>query len=105
MANNCVAGDLYIKIDGRQLSVRGNVTISPNTRTRTAVVGLDGPHGFQCVSRMPYIECDITNRPHFPLTDLAHLDDVTVTAELESGEVWVLRNAAQTGDLELNGDE
>jgi hypothetical protein len=99
---DCVAGEAFVKVDGRQLSVRGTLTISPNHRTRTAVAGLDGPHGFQAVHRMPYIEIEITNRTQFPLTDLEGITDSTVTAELETGEVWVLRNAFQSGDLELN---
>lgn len=105
MANNCVAGTVYVKVDGRQLSVRGSCTISPNTRTRTAVVGLDGPHGFQCVFRMPYISVEVTNRTQFPMTDIQNVEDATVTAELENGEVWVLRNAAQTADLEMEASE
>jgi hypothetical protein len=98
----CVAGTVYVKIDSRQLSVRGTCTISPNQRTRTPISGLDGFHGYQAVFRAPYIEVEITNRPAFPLTDLADLTDATVTAELENGESWVLRNAFQSGDLELN---
>lgn len=98
----CVAGEAFVKVDGRQLSVRGTLTISPNQRTRTPVSGLDGFHGFQAVYRAPYIEIEITNRPQFPLTDLADITDATVTAETEIGETWVLRNAFQSGDLELN---
>lgn len=102
MANNCVAGTVYVKVNGRQLSVRGTLTISPNNKTREPVAGLDGPHGYTSVFRHPYIECEITNRREFSLLELASLDDVTVTAECENGEVWVLRNAFQSGDLELN---
>lgn len=102
----CVAGTCYIKVDARQLSVRGSVTVSPNERTREAVAGLDGIHGFSSVWRAPYIEVQITNKPRdFPLTDLAQIVDATITAELETGEVWVLRNAFQTGDLELGVDD
>jgi hypothetical protein len=99
---DCVAGEAYVKVDSRQLSVRGTLTISPNRITRTPVSGLDGFHGFQSVYRAPYIEIEITNRPQFPLTDLQAITDATITAELETGEVWVLRNAFQSGDLELN---
>jgi Phage tail tube protein len=105
MANNCVAGDCFVKFDGRQLSVRGSVTISPNTRTRTGVAGLDGVHGFRSENRVPYIEVEATNRKEVPLTDLAKVVDSTVTAELETGEVWVLRNAWQAADLELAAAE
>jgi hypothetical protein len=98
----CVAGEVFVKIDSRQLSVRGTCTISPNRITRTPISGLDGFHGYQSVFRAPYIEVEITNRPQFPMTDLMALTNATVTAELENGEVWVLRNAFQSGDLEFN---
>ena len=106
MASLCIAGDVYVKVNGRQLSVRGTCTISPNDQTREMVAGLDGIHGFTTVHRSPTIEVEITNRPQFPLTDLMEIgrvnDQDTVTAELANGEVWVLRGAVQTGDLELN---
>jgi len=102
MANNCVAGECFVKVDGRQLSVRGTLTISPNRKTRDAVAGLDGIHGFTEVFHPQTIEIEITNRPAFPLTDLEDIVDATVTAELQNGEVWVLRNAWQSGDIEFN---
>ena len=98
----CVAGEVFVKVDSRQLSVRGTCTISPNRITRSPISGLDGFHGFQSVFRAPYIEVEVTNRAVFPLTDLQVITDATVTAELENGEVYVLRNAFQSGDLELN---
>lgn len=98
---DCVAGEAFVKVDSRQLSVRGTLTISPNRVTRSPISGLDGFHGYQAVHRAPYIEVEITNRAQFPLTDLMGITDATVTAELETGEVWVLRNAFQSGDLEL----
>jgi hypothetical protein len=99
----CVAGEAYVKVDSRQLSVRGTLTISPNQITRSPISGLDGFHGFQSVYRAPYIEVEITDRPlAFPLTDLQGITDATITAELETGVVWVLRNAFQSGDLEFN---
>jgi hypothetical protein len=102
----CVAGTAYVKVDGRQLSVRGTLTITPNERTREAIAGLDGIHGYSSVWRAPTIEVETTNTPRgFPLTDLANVVDATVTAELETGEVWVLRNAFQTGDLELSAED
>jgi hypothetical protein len=102
MANNCVAGECFVKVDGRQLSVRGTLTISPNRKTRDAVAGLDGIHGFTEVFHPQTIEIEITNRPAFPLTDLEDIVDATVTAELQSGEVWVLRNAWHQGDMDFN---
>lgn len=98
----CVAGECFVKVDSRQLSVRGTLTISPNIITRTPISGLDGFHGYQSVYRAPYIEVECTNRSQFPLTDIMGITDATVTAETEIGETWVLRSAFQSGDLEYN---
>ena len=84
MANHCIAGEGYVKVDGRQLSVRGTLTISTNQYTRETVAGLDGIHGYTKDFHPQYIEIEITNRPAFPLTDLANITDATVTAELRT---------------------
>ena len=82
--------------------MRGTLTIAPNRKTRAPVPGLDGMHGYSETFHAQTIEIEITNRPQFPLTDLEDIVDATVTAELQNGEVWVLRNAWQSGDIEFN---
>jgi hypothetical protein len=105
MANNCVAGTVYVKVDSRQLSVRGSCAITPNRFTRTGVSGLDGVHGYSSVFHIPQIVVEITNRTQFPLTEITEIVDATVTAELENGEVWVLRNAWVADDTELAAED
>ncbi|HEV7986696.1 MAG TPA: phage tail tube protein, partial [Steroidobacteraceae bacterium] len=52
-----------------------------------------------------FIEVEVTNRNQFPMTDMMSLTNATITAELETGETWVLRNAFQANDLELAAAE
>lgn len=105
MAQQCLAGVVFVKVDGQQLSVRGTCTISPQPQTRTGLAGADGVHGFTCAWRVPYIEVEITERPAFSMDALYGVDDATVTAEIANGEVWVLRNAWQADEMVLDAIE
>ena len=97
---SCLAGIVYVKVDGRQLSVRGTATVSPQPTTRTGVVGADGIHGFTCEWRVPYVEIEISVMPEFPLSDLYQINDATITVELGNGQVYVLRNAWHADEIE-----
>jgi hypothetical protein len=100
---NHIGGIGSIKVDGRQLSVRATLTISPNLWTRTGVGGPDGVHGYTAENHVPYIEAECSNRPRFyNLEQISQITNSTVVAQLESGETWTLRNAWQAGDLELD---
>ena len=99
---NHIGGVGSIKVDGRQLSTRATFTISPNDETRSGVGGPDGVHGYISANHIPYIEAEISNRLHFTMEELKKIVNSTVTASLGNGETWTLRNAWQSGDLELD---
>jgi Phage tail tube protein len=100
---NHIGGVGSIKVDGRQLSVRGTFTISPNEETRTGVGGPDGTHGYTSENHVPFIEAEISNRPQFfTMEQLRAIVNSTVVASLGNGEVWTLRNSWLAGDLELD---
>ena len=101
-----VGGRVYIKVDGQQLAVRGNVTSNVGqTMTRETVTGADSVHGYTETPVAPYIQCDITERPQFSLAALNGVTEATVTAELADGRTLILRDAWQVGDLERNASE
>jgi hypothetical protein len=93
MANNRIAGVAFVYINGRQYPLRGNLTISTDTIERTGVAGMDGVHGYTEAPRVPYIEGDFSDIGALSLAQLQAMSDVTVTAELANGKVYVLRNA------------
>jgi tail tube protein len=99
---NHIGGVGSIKVDGRQLSVRSALTISPNSETRSGVGGPDGTHGYISENHVPYIEAECSNRTYFSLEQLKRITNSTIVASLGNGEVWTLRNAWQSGDLELD---
>lgn len=93
MANNRIAGVAYIFVDGRQYPLRGNLTISIDTVERVGVAGMDGVHGFTETPRVPFIEGDFSDIGQLSLITLQNMVNITVTAELANGKVYVLRNA------------
>ena len=93
MANNRIAGVAYVFCDGRQYPLRGNLTISIDVVARTGVAGMDGVHGYTETPRVPFIEGDFSDIGQLSLITLQNMVDITVTAELANGKVYVLRNA------------
>ena len=105
MANNRIAGVAYVFVDGRQYPLRGNLTISIDTVERTGVAGMDGVHGYTEQARVPYIEGDFSDIGQLSLITLQNMIDVTVTAELANGKIYVLRNAWTATAREFKGAE
>ncbi|MBO4220817.1 phage tail tube protein [Bradyrhizobium neotropicale] len=62
-----IAGIAFLTVDGTQLAVRGNFTVSPSPVERTMIAGQDGAHGYQELPRVPYIKADLSTLPGFYL--------------------------------------
>jgi len=89
-------------VDGQQLALRGNFTVSPSPVERTMIAGQDGVHGYQELPRVPYIEGDITTMPGFYLEELMTQTDVTVVAQLANSMQYTLTAATCKGGFENN---
>ena len=89
-------------VDGNQLSLRGNFTVSPSPIERTMIAGQDGVHGYQELPRVPYIEGDISTVREINLEDLDGQTDVTVVAQLANGKQYSLVGATCKAALEDN---
>jgi hypothetical protein len=99
------AGVAFFKVDGDILPLRGNFTVSPSAVERTMIAGQDYVHGYQELPRVPWIEGDVSSTPDISLETLEAMVDVTVTAELANGHVYVLREAACKAAFEDNARE
>jgi hypothetical protein len=97
-----IAGIAFLTVDGQQLALRGNFTVSPSPVERTMLAGQDGVHGYQELPRVPYIEADISTMPGFYLEDLVAQTDVTVVAQLANHMQYTLIGATCKGGLENN---
>src|SRR3954447_10476669 len=96
------AGVAFCMVDGNQVPLRGNFTVSPAMVERTMLAGQDGVHGYQELPRVPYIEGDLSTMPGFFLEDLLAETDVTVVAQLANNMQYVLINATCKGGFENN---
>ena len=96
------AGIAFLLVDGNQMALRGNFTVSPSVVARTMIAGQDGIHGYQELPRVPYIEGDISTVPNLNLLDLEAQVNVTVVAQLANGKQYALGQASCKADLEAN---
>src|SRR3954469_18737266 len=97
-----IAGIAFLTVDGNQLALRGNFTVSPSAFERTMIAGQDGVHGYQELPRVPYIEGDISLMPEVNLEDLEAQTDVTVVAQLANKKQYTLVGATCKAALEAN---
>jgi hypothetical protein len=100
-----IAGTAYFKVNGDQLPLRGNFTVSASPLERTMLAGQDYVHGYQELPRVPWIEGDVSTTPEVSTEVLDAMVDVTVTAELNNGKVYVLKEAACKSAFENNTRE
>jgi hypothetical protein len=105
MAMQREAGTAYLKVDGEQLALKGELEIDPTTFTREPILGLDGVHGWKETPKAPSISAKVTVGKDLDLTKVAGWKGKTVTAELASGAVYVLADAFQAGELKLNATD
>jgi len=96
------AGVAFVKVDGQQIPLRGNLTVSPNVVERTMLAGQDSVHGFQELPRVPFIELDLSTLPDVDLEDLEAQVNVTVVAQLANNKQYSLSQATCRGGIEVN---
>jgi Phage tail tube protein len=97
-----IAGIAFVTVDGNQMALRGNLTVSPSAVERTMLAGQDGVHGYQEMPRVPYISGDFSTLPGMRLEDLDGQVDVTVVASLANGMIYSLTEGVCTAGLEPN---
>jgi hypothetical protein len=96
------AGIAYLTVDGNQLALRGDFTVSASPMERTMIAGQDRVHGYQELPRVPYIEGTVSTVPDQSLEDLDNMTDVTVIAQLANGKQYTLIGATCKAALENN---
>ena len=98
-------GIAYLKADGQQFALRGNLNVGVPDVERESIVGQDGVHGYVEKPVAPYIEGDLTDSGGLSVEQIAAIRDATVTAELVNGKVYVLREAWVTTAIAINTAE
>lgn len=99
---NRIAGTAFLKSDGEQFALRGELTISIDAFEREGVAGMDRVHGYTEVPRVPTISATFSDIAGLSLQRLAAICNSTITAETVNGKVYLLRNAWTSTARELN---
>ncbi|WP_234099669.1 phage tail tube protein [Enterobacter roggenkampii] len=100
-----IAGTTYFKIDGNQLSLTGGIEVPLNTLVRDDVIGLDGSIDTKETFKAPYIKGTFKVPKDFPTDKITNAMNMTATAELANGMVYVLREAWLSGETPFNAEE
>jgi hypothetical protein len=93
-----IAGICFVKVDGAQFEISGDIEIPLTEYKREAVMGLSGPAGYKETALEPYVKVVALFTPDFPVTTLRTNTTLTVTAELANGVVYTLSNAFVRGE-------
>lgn len=96
-----VAGTVYVKVDGGQLTVTGGVECPLSDKKRESVA----PGFFKEEDLVPYVKLTCVNDPDVPKKQIMAATDSTLTVEFANGEVYVLSGAYVIGEPSAKGDD
>jgi hypothetical protein len=100
-----MAGIAYIKADGVQFEVKGNIECPLTQMKREVVMGLAGPMGHKETAREQYVKFDAGFTADFPVNMMNNITNATITVEYANGMVYTLTGAFETGEGGANGEE
>lgn len=100
-----VAGICYIKVDGDQLEVAGDIEVPLSEIKRETVMGLAGPAGLKEMALEPYVKLSAIFTPDFPIDTITKNTELTVTAELPNGRVYTLSGAFLRGESAVKPED
>ena len=92
-----IAGTCYIKVDGEQLVVEGNVSFPLLNVNRETKMGSTGVAGYSETDVAPSLTLSVFVTKDFPLEKLKQTN-MTITAECANGMVYTLQGAYVVGE-------
>lgn len=103
--SNRVAGTVFVKVDGVQISVKASVTVNAGLGKREAIIGHDGVHGYKELPQVPFIEGEQTDQKNLDLKKYLQIDGATVTVQFGNGKTFVLRQAWNASEGSVSSEE
>lgn len=100
-----VGGLISIAKNGTRLDAVGSFDWNDGTAIKTGMVGHDRVHGFQELPSIPFIEGEIRVTPDLNPREVKETRDATITLEIPSGHVVVLRGAWFAGEGTASTEE
>lgn len=106
MASKQLFGRAFIRVNGQTIaSLPGSSKLNPGGVERSPV---NGDFGFLGFSEKPVnaeVECDIAVDSTTDIVALNRTIDATITFEADTGQVWVMRNAALAAPVSLQSGD
>jgi hypothetical protein len=97
-----IAGTAFVTVNGEQIALRGNLTVSPSAVERTMLAGQDGVHGYQELPRVPYVEGDFSTMPGLLVEDIDNQVNETVVVLAANGTIFSFTEAVCKAATEPN---
>ena len=109
MAAPIIVGMLALLVDGEQYIIEGSFAINPGTDKAEPKVGEDGSVAHSLERRAGSISGNVRDHVGLDVLKLLKLghggEDVTVQADLRNGKSWVLAEAVQSGEGDIDPKE
>ena len=96
-----VAGTVYAKVDGGQVTTTGGVECPLSDVKRETVA----PGYYKEEDLAPYVKLTCVDDPDLPIKQIMASTNSTITAELANGRVYVLSGAYVVGEPASKGDD
>jgi hypothetical protein len=97
-----LGGSAFLKADGKQYDLHGNLTVYTGGTEQESVSGMDGVHGYTEKPTVPFLEADLSDSGGLSLEELGAIRDATITVELNNGKVYAFQEAWVMKTPELN---
>jgi hypothetical protein len=105
MADQRRGGTISLNRNGVSQECKGNFTFNLGFPKREALMGSSGILGYKETPQVAFIEGEIVDRGDLSIADLVQAADETITLELATGKVVMLRGAWYAGEGTGNTEE
>ncbi len=102
MAFGPVGGTLFLKFNGLQYQLRGELEVQPNMLENEWLANQDLSQVYTQKAVTPFISGKFSDSGGLSVQALQGINGVTMTAELVNGKVYTLQGAAPWGEFKLD---
>lgn len=97
-----IGGTAFIKINGLQYQLKGELMIQPNATQNEYEANQDLSIVFTQKGVVPFMEMKLSDSDGLSIQQLQEVQGVTITAELINGKVYTLQQAGIWGEVKLD---
>lgn len=94
-----LAGTCFVKVNGSQLELQGNMEFPLNVVQRETLLSTGGAAGYKETFVAPYVSGDFIVQKNFPIDEVKESTSQTITVECANGLVYTLSDAYVTDVL------